>query len=284
MDDLAGLVQQCAAVGVRLVTSDHRWDVVLDAPERRNAQLPQTWRVLARVGAAVAAGEAEGAGPRVVVLSATGPSFSAGLDRRMFAGGVPGEPGLVALAAAGDDELDATIAGFQQAFTWWRDVDALTVAAVQGHAVGAGFQLALATDLLVVADDVALVMAETSLGLVPDLAGTAPLVEAVGYRRALEVCVSGRAVTAEQAVAWGLAVRAVPPSDLPVAVDELVGSLMRPPRAAVTATARLLRGAVGRTPKAQRAAERSAQAGRLRELASSAADRPREQTGTAPAL
>lgn len=267
------LVEQCRAAGVRLTTGETRWDVVLDTPDRRNAQLPATWRALADVGAAVSAAAAvSGAAhpPRVVVVSASGPSFSAGLDRRMFTGGVPGEPGLVQLASATDDDLDATIAGFQEAFTWWRECDAITVAAVQGHAVGAGFQLALATDLMLVADDVQLVMAETSLGLVPDLAGTGPLVDAIGYQRALEVCVSGRAIGAAEAVATGLALRSVPADGLAAAVDDLVESLTRAPAEAAVATKRLLRDAVWRRPDQQRAAERKAQAGRLRDLARAA--------------
>lgn len=155
----------CAAVGIELRTAENRWDVVLAAPGRRNAQTPATWRALAAVGAAVAE-----AAPRVVVLSATGPAFSAGLDRAMFTGTSPGEPGLPQLAALADDDLDAVIASYQDGFTWWRDGDAITIAAVQGHAVGAGFQLALGCDLRVVANDVAFAMRETSLGLVPDLA------------------------------------------------------------------------------------------------------------------
>ncbi len=254
----------CAEVGIDLATGGDRWDVVLAAPERRNAQTPATWRALAAVGVAVAE-----AAPRVVVLSATGPAFSAGLDRAMFAGtspGVPGEPGLPQLAALPDDALDAEIAAFQDGFTWWRDSDAITVAAVQGHAVGAGFQLALGCDLRVVADDVAFAMKETSLGLVPDLAGTWPLVDAVGYSRALEICVSGRTVGAAEAVAAGLAVASVPAAGLAAAVDALVASLLAPPAAAASATKHLLAGAAGRTPDEQQAAERLAQRDRLRDL------------------
>lgn len=254
--------EQCAAVGLRLVRGDDRWDVVLAAPERRNAQLPATWRALAAVGEA-----ARVEGPRVVVLSAEGPSFSAGLDRAMFTGQVSGERGLPQLAALDDDAIDAEIALYQDAFTWWREVDALTVAAVQGHAVGAGFQLALACDLRVVADDVAFAMKETSLGLVPDLAGTWPLVEAVGHARALEVCVTGRAVGAQEAVAAGLAVTAVPGEQLAGAVDAFVASLLAAPAAAAVATKHLLSGAPSRTPHEQRVAERAAQRERLRELA-----------------
>ena len=62
----------------------------------------------------------------------------------------------------------------------------VSIASVQGHAIGAGFQLALACDLRVMADDALLSMRETSLGLVPDLGGTQPLVDVVGYARALE--------------------------------------------------------------------------------------------------
>jgi enoyl-CoA hydratase/carnithine racemase len=259
------LEQQCSAVGIRLARSDERWDVVLAAPERRNAQLPATWRALVAVGEAVRAGA-----PRVVVLSAEGPSFSAGLDRAMFTGQVPGEPGLPQLAALDDAAVDAQIVSYQDAFTWWREVDALTVAAVQGHAVGAGFQLALACDLRVVADDVAFAMKETTLGLVPDLAGTSPLVEALGYARALEICVSGRPVGAAEAVASGLAVSAVPADALGATVDALVSSLVAAPAAAATATKHLLAGAPSRSPQEQRAAERAAQRDRLRELARAA--------------
>jgi enoyl-CoA hydratase/carnithine racemase len=203
----------------------------------------------------------------VVVLRAQGPSFSAGLDRAMLTGGVPGEPGLAQLAGRPDAELDATIAGFQEAFTWWRDERIVSVAAVQGHAVGAGFQLALACDLRVLADDAQLAMRETSLGLVPDLTGTHPLVALVGYSRALEICATGRWVGAEEGVRLGLASLAVPSSDLAAATADLVAALLAAPAGAVRATKALLLGAGSRTLDEQRAAERVAQAGRLRDLA-----------------
>ncbi len=112
---------------------------------------------------------------RVVVLRGEGKSFSAGLDRQMLSPeGIPGEPSFVDLARSDDAALDAAIAGYQDAFTWWRRNDIVSIAAVQGHAIGAGFQLALACDLRVVADDVQFAMRETSLGLVPDLTGTHP--------------------------------------------------------------------------------------------------------------
>jgi len=141
---------------------------------------------------------------------------------------------------------------------------------VQGHAVGAGFQLALACDLRVVADDVSFAMKETSLGLVPDLAGTWPLVEALGYAAALEVCVTGRPVLAQEAVASGLASMAVPAQRLRETVDDLVAAVLAAPAGAAVATKHLLSGARGRTPSEQQAAERGAQRDRLRELARAA--------------
>jgi enoyl-CoA hydratase/carnithine racemase len=141
---------------------------------------------------------------------------------------------------------------------------------VQGHAVGAGFQLALACDLRLVADDVAFSMKETSLGLVPDLGGTAPLVALVGYSRALEVCATGRRVGAQEAVAWGLASLAVPLGQLPSATDDLVAALLAAPAEALRATKALLAQAGSQSYDEQRAAERAAQAARLRALAKGA--------------
>jgi enoyl-CoA hydratase/carnithine racemase len=204
---------------------------------------------------------------RVVVLRAEGASFSAGLDRAMFTTGIDGEPGLVGLAALDDVALDAVIDGFQQAFAWWRDDRVVSIAAVQGHAVGAGFQLALACDLRVLAEDAQLSMKEPSLGLFPDLGGTKPLVDLVGYPRALEICATGRWVGAAEAAATGLATLVVPTEQLEAATRDLAAALLAAPAGAVRATKGLLRGAGARSYDEQRAAERAAQRGRLRDLA-----------------
>jgi enoyl-CoA hydratase/carnithine racemase len=204
---------------------------------------------------------------RVVVLRAEGASFSAGLDRAMFTTGIDGEPGLVGLAALDDVALDAVIDGFQQAFAWWRDDRVVSIAAVQGHAVGAGFQLALACDLRVLAEDAQLSMKEPSLGLVPDLGGTKPLVDLVGYPRALEICATGRWVGAAEAAATGLATLVVPTEQLEAATRDLAAALLAAPAGAVRATKGLLRGAGARSYDEQRAAERAAQRGRLWDLA-----------------
>ena len=258
-------LNELAAAGLRLDVTGPIVTVTLDRPEVRNAQTPRMGRALAAIGDAITPDV------RVVVLRAGGPSFSAVLDRRMLsAEGIPGEQSFLDVARLADDDAEAVIAGFQRAFTWWRKAGIVSVAAVRGHAVGAGFQLALACDLRVLADDARLAMRETTLGLVPDLAGTSPLVELVGYSRALEICVSGRWVEAAEAADLGLATAVVPGTDLDAAVADLVSALVMPPHGAVTATKELLRSAITGSVDDQRGAERVAQLDRLRELANSA--------------
>ena len=146
--------------------------VSLDRPAVRNAQLPETWSALAHLGSMLPDEV------RVVIVCGEGPSFSAGLDRSAFA--LSPDSLLGTIARAPLSVADDLIAEFQSAFTWLSDPRFISIAAVAGHAVGAGFQLALACDLIVVADDAEFRMAEVSLGLVPDLTGTGRLIRLVG--------------------------------------------------------------------------------------------------------
>lgn len=248
--------------GIRLTVEDAVATVTLTNPAKRNAQSPALWRALAEAGSSLPGSV------RIVVVRGEGKSFSAGLDRQAFTPeGFEGEPSFFDLARRSDAELDAAIAGYQDGFSWLRRSDIVSVAAVQGHAIGAGFQLALACDLRVVAPDVQFAMRETSLGIVPDLGGTHPLVALVGYARALEICATGRFVQAEEAERTGLANLVVPADELDGAVRDLAAALLAAPRDAVIETKALLRGAAGRGFDEQRAAERAAQARRLRDLA-----------------
>jgi enoyl-CoA hydratase/carnithine racemase len=250
-----------ADAGLHLDLDGERATITLCRPESRNAQSPRMWEALAEIG------ETLGGEVRVAVIRAKGPSFSAGLDTRMFTpDGIPGDTSFAELVELDDLAMAEQISTFQEAFSVWRRPDLVSIAAVQGHAVGAGFQLALACDLRVCASDVRFSMRETSLGLVPDLGGTQPLVEAVGYSRALEICVTGRWVEADEARETGLATIVVPPAQLGPATDDLAAALVAPPRGAVTATKALLRTAAGRSHADQLAAERNAQVRRLRAL------------------
>ncbi len=202
---------------------------------------------------------------RVVVVHGEGRAFSAGLD--LTAVSDPGNPSsFAAMAQLDDPDATARIAGFQEAFSWLRRPDLVSVAAVRGHAIGAGFQLALACDLRVLADDAQFTMAEISLGLVPDLGGTRRLVELVGYARAMDICLTGRRVPAAEAAQLGLANIVVPVTDLDKAVADLVAQLLVPPRAAVAEIKALLAAAGQRDFPTQERAEREAQLRRIRDL------------------
>jgi enoyl-CoA hydratase/carnithine racemase len=204
----------------------------------------------------------------VVVIRADGRAFSAGLDRAMFsAEGVSGVPSLSALAGGSAEATAAQIAGWQRAFDWNSKPGVVSIAAVQGHAIGAGFQLALGCDLRIIADDAKFTMAEPTLGLVPDLGGTKRLVDIVGYSRAVEICLTGRRVEAAEADRIGLATAVAAVDRLDERATEIVTALLAVDRDASAETKALLTAAARRSQAQQEAAEREAQYRRLRSLA-----------------
>lgn len=240
-------------------------EIILCAPERRNSQTPAMWRALAALGRSMPDEV------RIVILRAEGPSFSAGLDRSMLDDS--GDVETVQNLLRGTDVAAArTIDEYQQGFTFLRDPNFISIAAVQGHAVGAGFQLALACDIRIVADNAIFCMKEPALGLVPDLTGLAPLVRQVGYARALEVCVRARNIDAQEAVTLGIAQSVVPIGDLADEVDAVVRSVLQSDGEAVRETKRLLQSAENIDLEQQRRLESAAQVRRLRALAGGRSD------------
>jgi enoyl-CoA hydratase/carnithine racemase len=256
---MADLAEELPRSGLVLGTSEDGAvaTVTLNRPERRNAQTPGTWRGLARIG------EELGEEVRAVVLRGEGLSFSAGLDTRVFTPeGVPGEPPALP-TGIGPAALQDLIGEYQQGFTWLRDPRFTSIAAVQGHAIGAGFQLALSCDLRIVADDAKFCMKEPALGLVPDLTGTKPLVDLVGLPRAIEICLTTRTVLAEEALALGIAQQVVPGAELATAVRTLVDALLAVNADAARATKALLQAASANTLEEQALLERQAQTKRI---------------------
>lgn len=245
--------------GVRLKCDGPVATVTLCRPGSLNAQTPAMWDAMRDFARSLPGSV------RVVVVRGEGRAFSAGLDLSVATGS--GDGSFAELAALSPQACADRIAGFQAAFTWLHRPDIISIAAVQGHAIGAGFQLALACDLRVLADDVKLSMAEVTLGLVPDLAGTKRLVDLVGYARALEICVTGRRLDAAEAQRLGLATVVVDVADLDDAVRDLAAAILAGNRDAVVEIKALLAGAGTRTPADQQRAEREAQTRRLRDLA-----------------
>ncbi|MFB9239075.1 enoyl-CoA hydratase/isomerase family protein [Plantactinospora siamensis] len=245
--------------GVRLDRDGPVATVTLSRPDVLNAQTPAMWAALRTFGRELPPEV------RVVVVRGAGRAFSAGLDLAVARG--DGDSSFVELATMPPEAAAERVAGFQAAFTWLHRPDLISIAAVHGHAIGAGFQLALACDLRVLADNASLAMAEVTLGLVPDLAGTGRLVDLVGYARALEICVTGRRLDAAEADRLGLATLVVPAADLDSATADLTAALLAGNRDAVIEIKALLAGAARRSPADQQRAEREAQVRRLRDLA-----------------
>ena len=235
--------------------------ITLDLPERRNSQTPRLWHTLDAIGQALPEEV------RVVVVRGAGDCFSAGIDTRLLGPeGIEGEESVHELMQGSDEHVLSTIDGYQRGFTWLADPRFVSVAVVHGFAIGAGFQLALACDLRVVADDARFCMKEPALGLVPDLAGTKPLVECVGYSRALEICATARFVGADEAGRLGIATVVTPREQLDETTSDLVGALLASSEGAVRETKALLQQAGAHDLEGQCLAERQAQVRRFRAL------------------
>jgi enoyl-CoA hydratase/carnithine racemase len=236
--------------------------ITLNRPQTKNSQTPATWTALRIIGSSLSSDV------RVVVVKGAGDTFSSGLDRSMLTPDAEGGGLVQLLIDLPDAEMAESIAAYQEGFTWLRRPDIISIAAVRGAAVGAGFQLALACDLRVLSDDARFSMREPLLGLVPDLTGTKPLVELVGYSRALEICATTRWVSAAEARDIGLATAVVAADELDVTVAELTAALTAPIYGAVSETKALLQSAGQLSLDDQRLAEREAQVRRFRELSS----------------
>ncbi|MDE3723205.1 enoyl-CoA hydratase/isomerase family protein [Nocardiopsis sp. N85] len=256
---------ELSRAGLELKVDGHVARITISRPERRNAMTGRTWKTLAHIGQTLPEDV------RIVVLAGKGDIFSAGIDLGMFTPeGVDGERSLVAgiLDGSADaDDVEAYIAELQAGFLWLRRPEIVSIAAVRGHAIGAGFQLALACDLRILAEDAKFTMKEPALGLVPDLTGTKPLVDIVGVNRAVEICLTARRVEAAEARELGLAELVVPVEELDGAVDDVIAALLATNPEAAVATKALLQQAAGNTLEQQARAEREAQVGRLTSLA-----------------
>jgi crotonobetainyl-CoA hydratase len=166
-------------------------------------------------------------GLRVGVITGTGRFFSAGWD----------------LGAANDGEaVDADhgpggFAGLTEYFSLTKPV----IAAVNGLAVGGGFELALAADLIVASDTAKFWLPEAQLGMLPDSGGLLRLPKAIPARLAREMILTGRRMDAAEALALHLVSRVVAPDALLDAALELAGAIAKSAPLAITAARDILR-------------------------------------------
>ena len=167
--------------------------------------------------------ELRGSGVRAAVFSGEGPSLAAGGDIKWM------YSKTVARDRASLSRFFPTI---QAAFG---DIDRLpmpTIGVVHGMTLGGGFELALACDLRIAADDATVGFPEATLGLLPGAGGTQRLTEIVGHPRAFELLYTGRTLSAGEAHALGLVNRVAPAASLEDAVEGLLAEVLRSSRAA----------------------------------------------------
>lgn len=183
------------------------------------------------IDAAVA--ECEGDGVRAVVITGA-PHFAFGADITGFQ------------KAFDTGAQDRQSAGLAAVVTRFEALPKPTIAAVRGVALGGGLELAMGADLRYFADDARVGQPEIRLGLIPGAGGTQRLPRIVGYQRARELCLTGRHVLAEEALAIGLADAVFPVDDL---LDEAMragASFAAGPTTAYGAAKRAIAGGWGR--------------------------------------
>ena len=248
-------------------------DVRLNRPDKLNALDGDMFVALVDTASRLA----RDASVRAVVLSGEGRAFSAGLDYAGFmamAGGrvavEGGGPPVQGVGEAGGGEsgglgaigrTDGRITHLgQQAAHGWSEVPVPVIAAVWGHCLGGGLQVALGADLRIVHPDAKLSVLEMRWGLSPDMTGTATLPRLVGPDVAKELTWTGRTVTGDEAARIGLATRASEtPLDDALALAREIAS--KNPHA-VRATKRLLDRS-GTVPLAQQYADERHEIGAL---------------------
>ncbi|MFF7655327.1 enoyl-CoA hydratase/isomerase family protein [Streptomyces sp. NPDC007983] len=172
-------------------------------------------------------------GVRAVLLTGEGKSFCVGGDLREFSrlSGAALEKHLTAVTDALHDALRTFAAG-----------DAPVVAAVHGAVAGAGLGLAASADVTLAADTASFTAAYTGIGYSPDAGVSWFLPRLIGPKRALDLLLTNRRVTAAEAADIGLVSRVVTPAQLATEAAHTAEALRRGPTAAFGATRRLVAG------------------------------------------
>ncbi|WP_370327870.1 enoyl-CoA hydratase/isomerase family protein [Euzebya sp.] len=202
--------------------------ITLDRPQAANARNQQMRDELAEVYTRVATDDAV----RVVVLTGAGDRhFCAGMDLKEAAGPETPLERRTRLRASRDIEQLARL-------------PRPTIAAINGAALGGGFEMALACDLRVMADEATVGLTEVDHGLMPGGGGTQRLPRLIGTARATELIFLGTRLRGPEAARLGLVNRSVPRVQLAAAVDELAGALAaKPPEALRAVKEAMLAGA-----------------------------------------
>jgi enoyl-CoA hydratase/carnithine racemase len=206
--------------------------LTLARPDKRNAQNPVMWEELKQLGTELLGDLSL----RCLLVAGDGSSFSAGIDL------VEGLGGMIAEFAAQPPRENTLEAGLSVAgtFSWIPRLACPSVAAVQGHAYGAGLQLAIACDFRILADNAMIGLTETRYGILPDMGATVRLPRIVGEGRARELILLGEVIDAGEAFRIGLANRVVPKAGLLPAAEAFARRLAGQPPLAIQGARRAI--------------------------------------------
>lgn len=202
-------------------------ELVLNRPEAANTIDLALARAL--LDAAITLGQDSSV--RVVLMRGEGARFCGGGDLKAF-------------AAVGDSlpaHLEEVTANLHAAIARFARLDAPVIAAVHGAAAGAGFSLACAADIVLAAQDARFVPAYARVGLSPDGSLSSTLPRLVGPRRALELLLTGRTLSATEAAQWGIVTAVHPGDELLAAARGMAEQIAEGPTRAFGAAKRLLR-------------------------------------------
>ena len=170
---------------------------------------------------------------RVAIITGSGRFFSAGWDLNAATGG----------EAINADHGPGGFAGLTEFF----ELDKPVIAAVNGLAMGGGFELALAADLVVAAESAEFALPEVKLGLLPDSGGVLRLPRRLPRAIATELLMTGRRMGAAEAARWGLVNQVVPADQLLVAATALAGQIVQAAPLAIAALKQVLRATESQT-------------------------------------
>ena len=229
---------------VRLDVNNGVARIELNRPDAANSINVELAREL---NAAVGRLAADPGAVRAVLLTGAGARFCAGGDVSAFA----------TAGGSASELLGQITTALHPAIQQLVALDAPVVAAVQGSAAGAGFGLALASDFVIATRSAKFVVAFTGVGLSPDSSSSWFLPRIVGLRRSLELTLTNRVLSAEEAEEWGIVTQVVDDDRLMSTAIELVERLAQGPTKALGRAARLLREGLGRSLAEQLDAERS---------------------------
>lgn len=173
----------------------------------------------------------------VAVIDAKGPAFSAGGDVKQMAA----REGLFSGNAA--EMTEGYRETIQQLTRLMATTDLVTIASVNGPAVGAGFDLVLACDLRYGSRKARFAHTFVELGIIPGDGGAWLLPRVVGWQRATELALTSRFISSAEAESYGVLLEVIPEDKLDAHVTETARLIASRPKPAVTMTKRLLRQA-----------------------------------------